>query len=76
MAISIHPSLLAAPTYLRVPEVANILNISRTQAYRLVQDGVLPHIRLGRSVRVPYKALMDYLAQHEVAARNDEPCTA
>ncbi len=57
------------PVYLRAPEVATLLNISRTQAYRLIENGTLPHIRLGRSVRVPRQALLDYLTRHEVAAQ-------
>ncbi len=76
MAIPIRSPLLNAPTYLRAPEVAQLLNISRTAAYRLIENGTIPHLRIGRSVRVPYQSLMDYLAQHEVAARDDEPRTA
>ncbi|GEM_PF-910790 len=57
--------------YLRAPEVATFLNISRTQAYRLIENGTLPHIRLGRSVRVPRRALLDYLARNEVRAHDD-----
>ena len=37
---------------LKVAEVAQILNISKSLAYRLIQSGDLPSIRLGRSVRV------------------------
>lgn len=59
------------PAYLRAPEVAVFLSISRTQAYRLIENGTLPHIRLGRSVRVPRRALLDYLARNEVRAYDD-----
>ena len=37
---------------LKVAEVAQILNISKSLIYRLIQSGDLPSIRLGRSVRV------------------------
>jgi excisionase family DNA binding protein len=37
---------------LRVDDVARILNISRTKAYRLTQSGDLISVRFGSSVRV------------------------
>lgn len=40
------------PTALRLSEVARHLSISRAAAYRLVQSGQLPGIRIGTSVRV------------------------
>ena len=39
--------------WLRVPEVAEELNIPRTRAYELIQRGELPAVRVGeRSIRV------------------------
>ena len=40
-------------TLLTVPEAANRLRISRNLAYELVARGELPHLRLGRVIRVP-----------------------
>ena len=37
---------------LKSVEVAEILNISKAYAYRLMADGHIPTIRFGRSVRV------------------------
>ena len=34
------------------PEVAEILDVSRTFAYRMLKQGVIPSIRIGRTVRV------------------------
>ncbi|MGD9724359.1 MAG: helix-turn-helix domain-containing protein [Pirellulales bacterium] len=42
---------------LRVDEVAAALGIGRSQAYALCASGVLPVVRIGRSVRVPADAL-------------------
>ncbi len=61
----------APPAYLRVPEVARILSISRTAAYELVERGTLPCVRIGRSVRVRYAVLLDYLAALEAAPDGD-----
>ena len=42
---------------LTVEEAADMLGISRTLAYELVTRGRLPHLRLGRCIVVPRKAL-------------------
>ena len=48
---------------LRVVEVAELLSIARSKAYAMVQAGELPSVRLGKSIRVPAKALNDYVAR-------------
>lgn len=60
----------APPAYLRVPEVAKVLAISRTAAYELVEHGALPCVRIGRSVRVRYTALIDYVTALEAMANS------
>jgi len=42
---------------LTVEEAAQLLGIGRTLAWRLVQEGELPSVRLGRCVRVPRREL-------------------
>jgi excisionase family DNA binding protein len=44
-------------TLLMVPEAARLLRISRNLAYELVARGQLPHLRLGRVIRVPSSVL-------------------
>ena len=44
-----------------VAEAATLLGISRALAYRLVKTGQLRHIRLGRRVVVPYRAIEEML---------------
>jgi len=44
-----------------VAEAATLLGISRALAYRLVRTGELRHIRLGRWVVVPYRAIKEML---------------
>ena len=44
---------IVQPVMLTVPEVAKTMRISRAAAYRLVELGTIPSVRLGRSVRVP-----------------------
>jgi len=48
---------------LTVPEVAFRLGIGRTLAYRLVMQGHIPSIALGRARRVPAAALDEFIAE-------------
>lgn len=45
-----------------VEETAGILGISRGLAYELVRRGDLPHLRLGRRIVVPVRALESFIA--------------
>jgi len=47
--------------FLTVAEVAEIMRVSRMTVYRLVHSGELPAVRVGKSYRVPQKAVDDYL---------------
>ena len=48
--------------WLKVPEVAEQLNIPRSRAYDLIQRGELPAVRIGeRSIRVNRAELERYL---------------
>jgi excisionase family DNA binding protein len=38
--------------YLKVPEVAEVLRITRSRAYELLGEGEIPLVRIGRGVRV------------------------
>ena len=50
-----------------VEEAGRRLGISRAHAYELVARGELPHLRLGRRVVVPKRALEEFLATAEGA---------
>jgi len=55
---------------LKGDEVARILNISRSQAYKLMQQGEIPTIRIGRSVRVRYESLWSFIEEN-TSSRDD-----
>ncbi len=46
---------------LTVAEVAEILRLSRMTVYRMVNSGVLPALKVGRSVRIPEESVDEYL---------------
>lgn len=58
---------------LSVEEAAGLLGISRGLAYELVTRKELPHIRLGRRIVVPKKALLELLAAAEPVGDSSYP---
>lgn len=67
-AIGLAHSEPASRLLLTVSEVAAELQIARGKAYELVRSGTLPSVKLGRSVRVPRKALLDWIDQKTSAS--------
>ena len=47
--------------FLTVAEVAEVMRVSKMTVYRLVHAGELSAVRVGRSFRVPERAVQDYL---------------
>jgi excisionase family DNA binding protein len=52
---------LSEVRFLTVAEVAAVMRVSKMTVYRLVHNGELPAVRVGRSFRVPEQAVHDYL---------------
>lgn len=44
-----------------VEEVADILHIGRSTVFKLIKDGKIQSIKLGRSRRIPIDAMQDYV---------------
>ncbi|WP_018684824.1 helix-turn-helix domain-containing protein [Actinokineospora enzanensis] len=55
------PPGLPQVQFLTVAEVAALMRVSKMTVYRLVHSGELPAVRVGKSFRVPEKAVHDYL---------------
>lgn len=49
------------PLILTVPEFADLLRIGRGAAYDLVRCGQVRSIKIGHSIRITRKAVLDYL---------------
>lgn len=50
-----------------VPEVARLLKLSKSNLYKLVQSEQIPHIRIGKSIRIRHsdlEAWLDEQTQH------------
>jgi len=44
-----------------VEELAKMLRIGRSSAYRLIKDGKIMHLRIGKAIKVPKRYLVDFL---------------
>lgn len=49
------------PMTLRVGDLMPILGIGRNTAYELIRSGQIRSIRIGRQIRIPREALLDFL---------------
>ena len=49
------------PMTLRVEELMPILGIGRNTAYDLIRSGQIRSIRIGRQIRIPRDALLEFL---------------
>ena len=52
-------------------EVAQILRVSRAYAYRLMKQGSIPTIKIGRTVRVRYESLLEFIQENSKYGYND-----
>jgi excisionase family DNA binding protein len=59
---------LSQVKFLTVAEVAALMRVSKMTVYRLVHSGELTAVRVGRSFRVPEKAVHDYLRDAYIEA--------
>ena len=50
------------PLVLRVEDLMPILNIGRNTAYELVRSGKIRSIKVGRQIRVPRDAVIEFLS--------------
>jgi len=58
--------LVTGDALLRIEEMAKILRISRSLAYRLVQRGEIPSVRINTAVRILPADLDRYIQQKRV----------
>lgn len=61
---------------LKPKEVAERLNVSRSQAYVLIRDGLIPNLRFGRCVRVRPEDLEEFIESNISGISSDDPIKA
>ena len=52
------------PLALRVEDLMPILGIGRNTAYELVRSGQIRSVKIGRQIRIPKDAVVEYLKQN------------
>lgn len=50
-----------APDIMTVMEAAKILKVGRSTMYRLIEDGSIRHVRIGRKILIPREYLRLFL---------------
>ena len=66
----------SAPLLLTVPEAAELLRVHSNHVYELIRRGELPHVRLGRVIRLPRHRLEQWIEEQCGASeggRDDGP---
>ncbi len=59
-----NPEIPKIEKLLKGNDVARLLNISRSRAYILMQTGVIPTVRIGKSRRVRPQDLNEFIEHH------------
>jgi excisionase family DNA binding protein len=49
---------------LKSAEAARLLGLGRSKVYEMTRDGTLPVVRIGTAVRIPKRALMEWIEVH------------
>ena len=57
------PDTNGAPLLLNVQEAAALLGVGKGLCYELIAQGRLPHVRLGRLIKIPRQGLETWIAQ-------------
>jgi excisionase family DNA binding protein len=57
---------VAGPKLARVVEVAKYLSMSRSKVYAMMDAGELAYVKLGKSRRIPWDAVLQLVEQNTV----------
>ena len=53
----------SVPLVMSVPELARQMGIGRNAAYDIVNAGLIRSVRIGKTIRIPRTALIEFLEQ-------------
>ena len=57
----------------RLSEAGRFLGYSRSQIYKLIRTGLLPSVKIGKSRRVPIRAVRELALDHLVYQTPEQP---
>ena len=58
---STEPMFFGFPDLMSVGDMRKALNIGRSMAYKLIQTGEIQHIRVGKSIKIPKRFVIDFV---------------
>ena len=58
----IYKDFASMPMLIEVQDLADTLRIGRSKAYKMVQDGTIRALKLGKHYRIPRDAFIRYIA--------------
>lgn len=67
------PDAGRVPALLTVEEAARLLRIGRNTCYELIHQQRIPHVRLGRLIRVPRAGLENWIARETCLPQPEPP---
>ncbi len=62
------------PDIMSIHDLRSALGIGRTKAYELVNSGEIQSIKVGKSIRIPKKALLDYVRTSSYNVHRMDSC--
>jgi len=65
-------AIIQTEKLLKAVDVAEILNISRSMSYRIIQTGQIRSVSIGNAKRVRPADLLDFIDRNLTSSRNDE----
>ncbi|NQT73568.1 MAG: helix-turn-helix domain-containing protein [Chloroflexi bacterium] len=48
-----------------------MIGVGRSRMYEYIQQGIIPHIRIGKSIRIPKRALESWVENYYSASDKD-----
>ena len=60
------PNTTSDKLLLRVGTAAKLLDVSRSTLYSLIQQGLVPAIRINKSIRIPVDRLRQWIAEQRI----------
>lgn len=59
--------------FLTVPEAARLMKVGKSKVYELCYQRIIPHLRLGRCVRIPRDAFLRWLEEQIDGGNHNRP---
>ncbi len=57
--------------FIKPKEAAEVLCLGRSKIYELIADGTIPSVRIGKSIRVPVKELLEWVKRQSNGSTDD-----